>query len=62
MEASEPKRVNPVLNIIGVDSFRLGGLNIIPLQILSSPSKTPLPNEAWDKFHQFPNLRCPRTT
>ena len=28
MEAFEPKWVNPVLNIIGVNSFRLGGLHI----------------------------------
>ena len=28
MEASEPKWVNPVLNIIGVNSIRLGGLQI----------------------------------
>ena len=28
MEASEPKLVNPVLNIIGVNSLRLGGLHI----------------------------------
>ena len=29
MEAFEPKWVNPVLNIIGVNSFRLGGLQIL---------------------------------
>ena len=29
MEASEPKWVNPVLNIIRVNSLRLGGLHII---------------------------------
>ena len=28
MEASEPKRDNLVLNIIGVNSLRLGGLHI----------------------------------
>ena len=28
MEASEPKLVNPVLNIIGVSSLRLGSLYI----------------------------------
>ena len=28
MEASEPKWVKPVLNIIGVNSLRLGGLHI----------------------------------
>ena len=28
MESSEPKYVNPVLNIIGVNSLRLGGLHI----------------------------------
>ena len=28
MEASEPKRVNPVLNIIWVNLLRLGGLHI----------------------------------
>ena len=28
MEASEPKWVNPVLNIIGVNSLRLGGLQL----------------------------------
>ena len=28
MEASEPKSVNPVLNIIGVNSLRLGGHHI----------------------------------
>ena len=28
MEASEPKRVNPLLNIIGVNSLRLGGLQM----------------------------------
>ena len=28
MEASEPKWVNPVLNIVGVNSFRLGGLQM----------------------------------
>ena len=31
MEASEPKWVNPVLNIIGVNSLRLGGLHITVL-------------------------------
>ena len=29
MEASEPKLVNPVLNIIGVNSLRLGGLHML---------------------------------
>ena len=29
MEASKPKRVNPILNIIGVNSLRLGSLQII---------------------------------
>ena len=28
MEASEPKKVNPISNIIGVNSLRLGGLYI----------------------------------
>ena len=28
MKASEPKLVNPVLNIIGVNLLRLGGLQI----------------------------------
>ena len=28
MEAYEPKWVNPVLNIIGVNSLKLGGLHI----------------------------------
>ena len=28
MEASEPKWVNPIFNIIGVNSLRLGGLQI----------------------------------
>ena len=29
MEASEPKWVNPILDIIGVNSLRLGGLHIM---------------------------------
>ena len=29
MEASQPKSVNPVLNIIGVNTLWLGGLHII---------------------------------
>ena len=29
MEASEPKWVNPILNIIWVNSFKLGGLQIL---------------------------------
>ena len=28
LEASEPKWVNPILNIIGVNSLRIGGLQI----------------------------------
>ena len=28
MEASEPKCVNPILNYIGVNSLRLGGLRL----------------------------------
>ena len=31
MEATEPKSVNPVLDIIGIDSFRLGGLQMLYL-------------------------------
>ena len=29
MEASEPMWVNPILNIIGVNSFRFGGLHMV---------------------------------
>ena len=36
MEASEPKSVNPVLNTIGVNSLRLGGLHI-SLKIKMTP-------------------------
>ena len=36
MEASEPKCVNPVLNIIGVNSLRLGVHNIILARTLVS--------------------------
>ena len=31
MEASEPKLVNPILNIIGIDLLRLGGLQIMDI-------------------------------
>ena len=40
MEASKPKWVNPILNIIGVNSLRLGGLHIIfPLNSITSPKE-----------------------
>ena len=29
IEATKPKCVNPILNIIGVNSLRVGGLNIL---------------------------------
>ena len=34
MESSEPKWVNPVLNTVGVNSFRLGGLKIVCQEII----------------------------
>ena len=33
LKASEPKCINSILNIIGVNSFRLGGLHIMFLYI-----------------------------
>ena len=39
MKASEPKGVNHVLHIIGVDSLRLGGLDIIVCFFVENPVK-----------------------
>ena len=36
MEAYEPKCVNPVLNSIGVNSLKLGGLHILKLVVFKS--------------------------
>ena len=34
-EASDPMWVNPILNIIGVNSLRLGGLHIVSVKLLN---------------------------
>ena len=42
MDASEPKWVNPVLNIIAVNSLRLGGLQLYnPGNLLALITQTP---------------------
>ena len=50
MEASEPKWVNPVLNIIGANLLRLGGLQINVIENMKIQNTTWNQNNIFAKF------------